>query len=725
MATPKKTNKKVTKKKAQKEKPAVARPVGRPRANLTDEQRKEKARLQRRRSEKTILADENDIGKLPKCQNPDMVEACRNNLLLFLKTYLPEKFYLEFSPDHLKVIAQIQEVVLESGLYINAMPRSSGKSSCVEGAVIWAMVYGHREFVMLFGSTEEGGKKLLRNIKDSFNCSDPLLHDFPEVVYPIRCLNRNYRRVAFQTYKGESTGMIWNAKQLALPYIEGTNAKGPLLSVAGITSDVRGLSYPIRGETIRPDLILIDDPSNKDSASSPTYNKNRWERIHQDILPLGGLKKAVACLCTATVIQADDLASWLLDQEISPEWNGTIYKLMNSMPTNMELWDEYRLHWNKSQEDGNKFYIENREKLDEGAEASWQQRYFPTETSAIQSAMNKYFQIGKEGFMCEYQNEPIANNLDASFPMPTVNEIMEQQSGFARYEVPYNTAKITAYIDVQPVIGMLAYTVVAVEPNFRTHVLDYGVYPEQPSPFQNKAKLARSYFDIPDSKGKLSKDPNGCMFRALHTLVNHIVERSWMRQGTSNKVPVNRILIDAAYETALIKKFVSVTKYKNIVMASRGKFVGPKTKPLEQYVKKHPTDVIGNGYWAQFDGICPHITVDTNAWKTHVIQSLLLDPDDSEAITLYKVNSKKEHELFAEHMLSQVPSMDSTKDKDGKDENNVRVWNRTPRDNEWFDCLTGAMAAACYEGITAKKHTPVVRKRVKVRRPKPKWKVNY
>ena len=45
------------------------------------------------------------------------------------------------------------------------MPRGSGKSTICECACIWAVLYGHREFVCLIGSDEGHAMDMLESIK--------------------------------------------------------------------------------------------------------------------------------------------------------------------------------------------------------------------------------------------------------------------------------------------------------------------------------------------------------------------------------------------------------------------------------------------------------------------------------------------------------------------------------------------------------------------------------
>ncbi|MFA5429310.1 MAG: hypothetical protein WC279_13990, partial [Sulfurimonas sp.] len=95
-----------------------------------------------------------DIGDLPEVESPELKARCRTDFKTFCESYFPSNFTLAWSADHLKVINRIETAVLKGGLFALAMPRGSGKSTLTECAALWSMLYGHREFVFLIGSTE-------------------------------------------------------------------------------------------------------------------------------------------------------------------------------------------------------------------------------------------------------------------------------------------------------------------------------------------------------------------------------------------------------------------------------------------------------------------------------------------------------------------------------------------------------------------------------------------
>ncbi len=78
---------------------------------------------------------------------------------------------------------------MHGGLFALAMARGSGKSSIAEVACIWAVLYGHRNFVCLIGSDEGHACDMLDSIKTELDSNELLLADFPEVCFPIHALD--------------------------------------------------------------------------------------------------------------------------------------------------------------------------------------------------------------------------------------------------------------------------------------------------------------------------------------------------------------------------------------------------------------------------------------------------------------------------------------------------------------------------------------------------------
>ena len=103
-----------------------------------------------------------------------------------------------------------------------------------------------------------------------------LAEDFPEVSFPIGQLDGIANRCAGQLYHGERTRITWTNNEIVLPTIAGSKASGIVVRVAGITGRVRGMKYKRPdGRSVRPSLVIIDDPQTNESAGSLEQTRKR------------------------------------------------------------------------------------------------------------------------------------------------------------------------------------------------------------------------------------------------------------------------------------------------------------------------------------------------------------------------------------------------------------------------------------------------------------------
>ncbi len=73
-----------------------------------------------------------DIAPAPDIVNRQRRDAACASLRFFLQTYFPQVFFLEWSADHLAVIAKLEITIKSGGQYALAMSRGSGKTALTE-----------------------------------------------------------------------------------------------------------------------------------------------------------------------------------------------------------------------------------------------------------------------------------------------------------------------------------------------------------------------------------------------------------------------------------------------------------------------------------------------------------------------------------------------------------------------------------------------------------------
>ncbi|RIK80188.1 MAG: hypothetical protein DCC68_11545 [Planctomycetota bacterium] len=637
-----------------------------------------------------------DIGDLPEVVNPERKAKAASDFRYFCESYFPLTFHLPWSPDHLKVIEKIERAVLHGGLFAMAMPRGSGKTTICECACIWAVLYGHREFVCLIGSDEGHAMDMLDSIKMELDGSDYLLDDFPEVVYPIQALDGIANRANGQLYKGERTHIGWTAREIVLPTMPGSVASGAIIKVAGITGRIRGMKYKrADGQTVRPTLVVLDDPQTDESARSLSQCATREGILAGAVLGLGGPGKKISGIMPCTVIRPGDMADNILSRDKHPEWNGERTKMVYSFPTDEKKWERYgelRAESLRSHGDihaATEFYVADRVAMDEGALIAWPERFNHDEASAIQHAMNLKLQ-DEAAFFAEYQNEPLPVDAGTDDEL-TADQIAGKVNRMQRYEVPIGSNHLTMFVDVQA--SLLFYVVAAWEDDFTGYVIDYGTFPDQHRP----------YFTLRDARQTLTiatkaSGLEGAIYAGLEALTAMFLGREWRRDDGA-MLRIERCLIDANWgsSTDVVYQFCRQSASAGIVIPSHGRFVGASSQPFTEY-KRKPGDRIGHNWrMPNVNGkrAVRHVVFDTNFWKSFTHARLAVPMGDRGCLSLFG-DGPDQHRLLADHLTAEYRVKTEGRGR------TVDEWKLRPErsDNHWLDCVVGSAVAASIQGAS-------------------------
>lgn len=635
-----------------------------------------------------------DIGEMPEVGSTKRKEKAAGDFRYFCEAYFPQTFHLAWSPDHLKVIDKIEQAVLHGGLFAMAMPRGSGKTTICECACIWAVLYGHREFVCLIGSDEGHAMDMLDSIKMEFDGNDLLLADFPEVVFPIRCLDGIANRCSGQLYRGERTHIGWTAKEVVLPTVPDSRASGAIIKVGGITGRIRGMKFKRPdGKTVRPSLVVLDDPQTDESARSLSQCANRESILAGAVLGLAGPGKKISGIMPCTVIRPGDMADNILDRDKHPEWNGERTRMVYSFPTDEKLWARYAelrsegLRNGDSGKAATELYGQHREAMDAGAVIAWPERFNHDELSAIQHAMNLRLQ-DEAAFFAEYQNEPLPEET-IDDDLLTADQVAAKTNGMRRGEIPLTCNHLTMFIDVQQ--KMLYYVVAAWDEDFTGFVVDYGSFPDQKRP----------YFTLRDARRTLAGEAKGTglegsIYAGLDSLTIDYLSREWKRDDGA-AMRIERCLIDAnwGHSTDVVYQFCRQSSHSAVLMPSHGRFVGASSIPFSDYKRKQGDRVGLNWRIPNVRGkrAVRHIVYDTNWWKSFVHARLAVAMGDRGCLSLF--GSKAEtHRLFAEHVTAEYFVKTEGRGR------TVDEWKMRPEqsDNHWLDCLVGCAVAASFQG---------------------------
>jgi hypothetical protein len=619
-------------------------------------------------------------------QHTKEYERGRKDLKFFLEFYFPQAFALAWSPDHLKVIETLERNVLDGGLLAVAMPRGSGKTTIFLGTALWAILYNHRRFVCLISATKNTNDLLMDGLKSTLLNNDKLHASFPAETVPFKLLENNSHKQRHQRYGEDDetaplTNIGWGTDELVFATIPASNCPSSKISARSIEGAIRGQSHYLPdGTVIRPDLVLVDDPQDRDSAKSPSQTKYRLDILNGDVLYLPGPGVKMSGMLACTVVYENDLAHQLLDRKKNPDWQGQKMQALYSKPTRMDLWDKYwQIRSESLQQDGDgsdatEFYKQNRAAMDEGSKVAWDARHNPDELSALQHIMNLYYR-DPETFNAEYQNEPTAKQDEDV--ILRVDDVLEHLNGRNRFEIPLQCQYLTEFVDLHDNIHY--YCICAWAEDFTGYVIDYGTFPDQ-----KRLQFTQSNAPVPISKMFPGLPTETAMQKALEALLkDHAAKKYTTANG--GLMQVKRVLVDRGYKPNVVENVRHIIG--DVMQAARGRGFTAGQAPISAFPKKQGEQY---GHFWYSPNVARsrefrHIVTDVNYWKTFVHQQIALN-----AITLWG-NKGSEHRLFAEHIANSETFV--VTQGQGR---TVREWKLKPNkpDNHWFDCLVGCAVAA-------------------------------
>jgi hypothetical protein len=553
---------------------------------------------------------------------------------------------------------------------------------------------------------------MLESIKTELDANELLLADYPEVCHPIQALDGIANRCAGQLCRGERTHIGWTAKYVVLPTLrlaawlgdemlrefvrdDGRSlASGAIVKVAGITGRIRGMKFKRPdGKSVRPSLVVLDDPQTDESARSVSQCRQRESILAGAVLGLAGPGHKISGIMPCTVIRPGDMADCILDRDKHPQWQGERTKMVYAFPVDTKLWDRYaelRAEGLRKEDGGaaaTEFYGQHREAMDAGAIIAWPERFNHDELSAVQHAMN--LKLQDEGaFFAEYQNEPLPEEVTDDEEL-TADQIAAKTNGLQRCLVPLGCQHLTMFVDVQQ--KLLFYVVCAWTDEFTGAVIDYGAYPDPQRAYFTLRDVTRTLTDAAPGTGL-----EGAVYAGLQALTEKCLAREWPREDGA-AVRIDRCLIDANWgsSTDVVYQFCRQSQHAAMLMPSHGRFVGAASLPFSDY-KRRPGDRLGlNWRVPSVAGkrAVRHVSFDTNFWKSFVHARLAVALGDKGCLSLFG-NAPDRHRLLAAHLTAEYRVRTEGRGR------TVDEWKARPGqpDNHWFDGLVGCAVAASMQG---------------------------
>lgn len=656
-----------------------------------------------------------DIGPLPKVIDPARREACSKSLLLHLQTYHPENYSWPLSQVHLKVIQKAQDIVLTGSTMGICLPRGYGKTQLCQYAAEWAIFNGYRKFVLLVAATEPLSKAIIEELQTEWATSDILLEDYPEAVWPLRCLDRQKSKTAGQLLDGKPTYLKFTAESTQFAAIPNAPCSQGVVVVKPITSRIRGIKSQfvwwvgddIKSKTIRPDMALIDDPQDDVSAFSPDQCTKRLQRITSAILQAKGRKATMACLMPMTIITQGDMADQLSDRIRFPQWLVERYKHMISAPKNTDWWDQYFVIRDTDLSNdlvrtpnARKFYADNRAIADEGSDFTWDCAYDESKFESVceEAMVMKHYEPNM--FAAEHQNEPLLEGESDKRIIPELIEkkVVPRKRGI----VPEDVVRLTAFVDVHKNIHF--WMVVGWTEEMDGRVIDYNVFPDQKRPTFKVGDIQHTF----KKEFKNISDDGKLVYAGLEAVVGDLATRRWKR-ADGTELGLDRGLVDSGDQkyTGLIYEFLIKNNYfsrnddTKLFYPSKGVGIGPTHTPMREWtgpLKKWAKDKRQGGRFnrGHVHWVLSHanqlFNFDTNYWKSFVCDQIL-SPLGGGGSMEFPTGCGF---FFFEQLSSELCEV-VTHEGSGR---KVAMWRKknSAVENHWWDCLVGCAAAASFAG---------------------------
>lgn len=646
-----------------------------------------------------------EIGPLPDIKDPARRARCKLDLFAFIDCYFREACWRGLSPYQVEMVTAFQEVILSGGKKARAVRRGGLKSTLARIATVWSVVYGHRKFVVLVGATDDKSNEHRDNVLKMIRVSKQLLEDFPELI-PLMMKRSSPKKglrldgALLEVTAKDSRGCI------LFPEIAGIESSEARIAPYSMQStDVSGLSFvDDRGRTIRPDLLVFDDVQTPQSAKSYMMTSNRENAITTTFMGLAALGATIACIMVCTVREANDLTVRFCDRKLHPDWDGRMFPVLLSEPTDKQNWAIYgeKLRQGDTPEEGlaiaTAHYRDNLDSMNAGGKVAWEDDKEDGYLTALQWCMTMSI-LQPEYFRCELQQKGSAPK--SGTVQLIAEDLVKRLSNVERGFVPASASYLTAFVDSSD--HVLWWMVCAWQKDFTGWVVDYGAWPDQ----------GRQQFYKSDLQRTLEHELRGASweeaFVHAHGKLDAFLFQPWKIEGGGVR-ELDIVLKDWSDggQKRLVESQVNGSVNKSRIRPSKGFAPKPGKKPLHLYGDAK-RDRHTNSHWVERRTEPPiNIQFDANHWKNHVARRLrviasaptgLMLPGTDEAALM----------LLAEHLTAEIAKPIVYDGSPGV------VYEAIPgRDNDWFDCLVGCAVGASVLGCSIPGEVVALKERRKV-----------
>lgn len=434
---------------------------------------------------------------IPFVRDPARRAECEANDALWLRTYLPDVFSLDFTEAQHYYIDTIGDCMRYGRRKCIAAPRGDGKTSIFRYLALKYDLERRVRFFLLVSATDGKADFQLASIKAKLTCCNvdhrrnmitprtPLGED-----YPLECGVASYVSPAPARFKNVTVRGLrmtgnWPGETIILPQFDDSeDVPDEILKGYGLPTDRRlsGIIMAVGWKSnmiqgcnvldVRPDFVGLDDLDNRDSLASEigTVAEKIEVQIETNISGIAAVSNRLGMTMLCTVPSRESVAYRYSDPQIKPAWSGIRVRRIKTWPTSVALREQYidlRQRGQKTMgEDGKpvdpdarqaaKFYAENQAEIEAGVALSNPNDFdakpvrdgSPAEISALQHCYNFIADHSLAAFETEYQNNPPAEQEDDNIELTSYHIRARARSDYERYVCPPDTVLVTAGADL-------------------------------------------------------------------------------------------------------------------------------------------------------------------------------------------------------------------------------------------------------------------------------------
>ncbi|MDQ0154924.1 phage terminase large subunit [Robertmurraya andreesenii] len=254
----------------------------------------------------------------------------------------------------------------KSGVFSNAFP-------------LHQVAFRKRRYILLISETDSLSKKLIGWINKQLKFNALFREDFGMLLHERNQMNEKDNEEAFITTSNTLVEASSSGKQL------------------------RGK----RHGAVRPDLVIIDDPSSMNNEGTKEAREKLVHWFNSVVVPIGSASTAIVLV--GTMVSATGLLNHVLKRK---DFKSSFHGAVISEPSNPKLWEQYCEVYARadSMEEVDEFYNANKDELEEGVELAWPWRW------SYRALMHEKVNMGTRAYNSEYRNLAFSEDEQFFFP---------------------------------------------------------------------------------------------------------------------------------------------------------------------------------------------------------------------------------------------------------------------------------------------------------------------